>query len=65
METIIIFILIGLVYVLGNICILQNAIIKSHYRDFDEAQNRVWKLQDKYGINDEDIRECFHFEDKQ
>jgi hypothetical protein len=47
METIIIFILGGLAYVLGNICILQNAIIKSHYRDFDEAQNRVVNSWDK------------------
>ena len=60
-----IFIFGGLVFLLVNLCVLQNFIIKSLHRDFDEVQNRVWKLQDKYGIDDEDIRGCFHFEDKQ
>ena len=52
--------LIALVVILGGICFWQHLIIKVNYQDFDTVQEKVWKLQDKYHIPDEEIRACLY-----
>lgn len=60
MEAIITITLIALVVILGSICSWQRLIIKVNHQDFDTVQEKVWKLQDKYHIPDEEIRACFY-----
>lgn len=60
MEAIISISLIALVVILGSLCFWQHVIIKVHRKDFDNVQDKVWKLQDKYSIPDEEIRACFY-----
>lgn len=60
MEAIISITLIVLVVILGTICFWQRLIIKVYRNDFDTVQEKVWGLQDKYSISDEDIRSCFY-----
>jgi hypothetical protein len=60
MEAIISIALIALVVILGSICFWQRLIIKVNRKDADTIQNKVWKLQDKYSIPDEEIRACFY-----
>ena len=64
MEAIIAITLIALVVILGSLCFWQHVIIKVHCKDFDTVQDKVWKLQDKYSIPDEEIRACFYPEHK-
>ena len=54
-----IIILVSIIVILLAICIWQRLVIKGHRQDFDIVQHRVWMLQDKYNINDEDITNCF------
>lgn len=60
MEAIILIILIALVVVLGIICFWLRVILEVIRQDFDTAQEKVWGLQDKYRIPDEEIRACFY-----
>lgn len=60
MEAIISITLIALVVILGGLCFWQRLIIKVHRKDFDTVEDKVWKLQDKYSIPDEEIRACFY-----
>lgn len=60
MEAIISITLIALVVILGSLCFWQRLIIKVHRKDFDIVQDKVWKLQDKYSIPDEEISACFY-----
>lgn len=60
MEAIISITLIALVVILGSICFWQRLIIKVHRQDADTVQKKVWGLQDKYSIPDEEIRACFY-----
>jgi hypothetical protein len=60
MEAIISISLIALVVILGSICFWQRLIIKVNRQDADTIQEKVWGLQDKYSIPDEEIRACFY-----
>ena len=60
MEAIISIALIALVVILGSICFWQHLIIKVNRQDADTMQKKVWGLQDKYSIPDEEIRACFY-----
>lgn len=60
MEAIISISLIALVVILGSICFWQHLIIKVNRKDFDTVREKVWGLQDKYSIPDEEIRTCFY-----
>lgn len=60
MEAIITIALIALVVILGSICFWQRLIINVHRKDFDTVQEKVWGLQEKYSIPDEEIRACFY-----
>ena len=60
MEAIISISLIALVVILGSICSWQRLILKVNRQDADTIQEKVWKLQDKYSIPDEEIRACFY-----
>lgn len=60
MEVIISITLIALIVILGSICSWQKLIIKVNKQDFDTVREKVWKLQDKYSIPDEEIRACFY-----
>lgn len=60
MEAIISISLIALVVILGSICFWQRLIIKVNRQDVDTIQEKVWGLQDKYSIPDEEIRACFY-----
>lgn len=60
MESIILIILIALVVVLGIICFWLRVILEVIRQDFDTVQEKVWGLQNKYPIPDEEIRACFY-----
>lgn len=60
MEAIITITLIALVVILSSICFWQRLIINVNHNDVDTMQKKVWKLQDKYCIPDEEIRACFY-----
>jgi hypothetical protein len=60
MEAIISISLITLVVILGTICFWQHLIIKVNRQDTNTVQEKVWGLQDKYSIPDEEIRACFY-----
>ena len=60
MEAIITITLIALVVILGSICFWQRLIINVHHKDVDTMQEKVWRLQEKYSIPDEEIRACFY-----
>lgn len=60
MEAILTITLIALIVVLFSICFWQRLIIKVNRLDFDIVQQRVWELQKKYHIPDEEIRACFY-----
>lgn len=60
MEAIISISLIALVVILGTICFWQRLIIKVNRQDANTIQEKVWRLQDKYSIPDEEIRACFY-----
>lgn len=60
MEAFITITLITLVVILGSICFWQRLIINVNRKDADTMQKKVWKLQDKYSIPDEEIRACFY-----
>lgn len=60
MEAIITITLIALVVILGSICFWQRLIINVNRKDVDTMQEKVWKLQEKYSIPDEEIRACFY-----
>lgn len=60
MEAFITITLIALVVILGSICFWQRLIINVNRKDFDTVQEKVWGLQDKYHIPDEEIRACFY-----
>lgn len=60
MEAIISITLIALVVILGAICFWQHLIINVKRQDADTIQEKVWGLQDKYSIPDEEIRACFY-----
>lgn len=60
MEAIITIALIALVVILGSICFWQRLIINVNRKDVDTMQEKVWGLQEKYSIPDEEIRACFY-----
>lgn len=60
MEAIVTITLIALVIILGTACFWQHLIINVNRKDADNIQEKVWKLQDKYSIPDEEIRACFY-----
>ena len=60
MEAIITIALITLVVILGSICFWQRLIINVNRKDADTVQEKVWELQKKYPISDEEIRACFY-----
>lgn len=60
MEAIITIALIVLVVILGSICFWQRLIINVNRKDVDTMQEKVWGLQEKYSIPDEEIRACFY-----
>ena len=60
MEAIITITLIVLVIILGSICFWQRLIINVNRKDADTIQEKVWGLQEKYSIPDEEIRACFY-----
>jgi len=60
MEAIITITLIALIVILGSICFWQRLIINVNRKDVDTMQEKVWGLQDKYSIPDEEICACFY-----
>lgn len=60
MEAIVTITLIALVIILGTTCFWQHLIINVNRKDVDTMQKKVWKLQEKYSIPDEEIRACFY-----
>ena len=60
MEAIISITLIALVVILGSFCFWLHLIIKHQNEGFYTVREKVWKLQDKYQIPDEEIRACFY-----
>ena len=46
--------------ILFLVCLFQAEKISNYKKDFDIVRKRVWKLADKYNINEEDIHSIFH-----